>query len=69
VVLQDVIGRYPDLVQGFNHFLNRCETMESFDVDLRNISNSVRLPKDMGRMKAGSARYFCRGMGMHWLPA
>lgn len=36
----DIIGRYPDLMAGFHQFLARCETMESFDQELKAIAGA-----------------------------
>ena len=54
---QDIIGRHPDLMAGFNQFLHRCETMDSFDADLRAIAAHTKVgPKDLARIKAASLR-------------
>ncbi len=43
---QDLLGRHPDLMQGFHQFLQRCETMDSFEADLKAIAGGyiVNLP-------------------------
>eukprot|EP00879_Flechtneria_rotunda_P010154 GHRR01010615.1.p1 GENE.GHRR01010615.1~~GHRR01010615.1.p1 ORF type:complete len:776 (+),score=281.26 GHRR01010615.1:210-2537(+) len=53
----DIIGRYPDLVDGFQRFLQRCETMDAVDSEMRNQFGAGKISaKDMARLKGQSVR-------------
>lgn len=56
--LQDIIGRFPDLMEGFNRFLARCETMDAVDNEMRGQFGSQRgiSQREMARLKGVSAR-------------
>lgn len=57
-VPQDIIGRFPDLMEGFNRFLARCETMDAVDNEMRGQFGSQRgiSAREMARLKGVSAR-------------
>ncbi len=42
-LVTDIIGRHADLMAGFTHFLNRCETMDSFDAELKAIAAHTKV--------------------------
>lgn len=57
-LLQDIIGRYPDLLDGFQRFLQRCETMDSVDSEMRSQFGAGKISsKDMARLKGQSVRW------------
>lgn len=55
---QDIVGRFPDLMEGFNRFLARCETMDAVDNEMRGQFGSQRgiSQREMARLKGVSAR-------------
>jgi hypothetical protein len=57
-LVQDIIGRFPDLMEGFNRFLARCETMDAVDNEMRGQFGSQRgiSQREMARLKGQSAR-------------
>jgi paired amphipathic helix protein Sin3a len=65
-LVYDIIGKYPDLMQGFNEFLSRCESMD-LDLSVKNIlgkdgkaleaaRNSVSSKEMQQKLKAISMR-------------
>eukprot|EP00878_Enallax_costatus_P007439 GHUV01007791.1.p1 GENE.GHUV01007791.1~~GHUV01007791.1.p1 ORF type:complete len:1062 (+),score=409.26 GHUV01007791.1:105-3290(+) len=53
----DIIGRYPDLLDGFQRFLQRCETMDAVDSEMRSQFGAGKISaKDMARLKGQSVR-------------
>eukprot|EP00775_Hariotina_reticulata_P006274 gene6274-6513_t len=53
----DIIGRFPDLLDGFNRFLQRCETMDAVDSEMRSQFGSGKISaKDMARLKGQTVR-------------
>jgi hypothetical protein len=55
--LQDIIGRFPDLLDGFNRFLQRCETMDAVDSEMRSQFGAGKISaKDMARLKGQTVR-------------
>jgi hypothetical protein len=55
--LQDIIGRFPDLIDGFTRFLQRCETMDAVDNEMRSQFGAGRISaKDMARLKGQTVR-------------
>jgi hypothetical protein len=55
--LQDIIGRFPDLIDGFTRFLQRCETMDAVDNELRSQFGAGKISaKDMQRLKGQTVR-------------
>jgi hypothetical protein len=55
---QDIIGKFPDLMEGFNRFLARCETMDAVDNEMRGQFGQQRgiSQREMQRLKGVSAR-------------
>ena len=69
--LQDIIGRHPDLMEGFNRFLARCETMDAVDNEMRGQFGSQRgIPqREMARLKGQTARWAAQAWTAVWLAA
>lgn len=67
---QDIIGRFPDLMEGFNRFLARCETMDAVDNEMRGQFGSQRgiSQREMARLKGVSARWGTWSEGRGWVP-
>lgn len=54
---QDIIGRFPDLLDGFNRFLARCETMDAVDSEMRAQFGGGKISaKDIARLKGQTIR-------------
>jgi hypothetical protein len=54
---QDIFGHYPDLMEGFQRFLHRCETMDAVDTEMRSQFGGGRISaKDMQRLKGQTVR-------------
>eukprot|EP00882_Tetradesmus_deserticola_P011207 GHRQ01011856.1.p1 GENE.GHRQ01011856.1~~GHRQ01011856.1.p1 ORF type:complete len:534 (+),score=277.95 GHRQ01011856.1:129-1730(+) len=53
----DIIGRFPDLIDGFTRFLQRCETMDAVDNEMRSQFGAGKISaKDMARLKGQTVR-------------
>lgn len=55
--LQDIIGRFPDLIDGFQRFLQRCETMDAVDSEMRSQFGAGKISaKDMARLRGQTVK-------------
>eukprot|EP00236_Picocystis_salinarum_P001248 CAMPEP_0183833256 /NCGR_PEP_ID=MMETSP0807_2-20130328/5948_1 /TAXON_ID=88271 /ORGANISM="Picocystis salinarum, Strain CCMP1897" /LENGTH=1064 /DNA_ID=CAMNT_0026079157 /DNA_START=49 /DNA_END=3243 /DNA_ORIENTATION=+ len=64
-LVYDIIGKYPDLMQGFSEMMDRCEVMD-FELEAKMAEKAGKMtPKDIAKMKAISVRekYLSRPIG------
>jgi len=64
-LVYDIIGKFPDLMQGFSEMMDRCEVMD-FELEAKMAEKAGKMtPKDIAKMKAISVRekYLSRPIG------